>query len=98
VLAVAIVRNVPVAPFTVVNIACGVVGLPLQVYLLGTLAGMFPGTVLLSAFGREIGALLVNPTWPTLAALVGVAALTIGFAFAADQYLANWGDRKDAAD
>lgn len=56
VLAVAGARLVPVAPFTVVNLAAGLCGVPLRAFLLGTLIGLAPGIALLSfAANRALG-------------------------------------------
>jgi len=40
-------RLIPIAPFTIVNLAVGVAGVPLRPFLLGTLIAMAPGTLLL---------------------------------------------------
>jgi len=56
VLAMAGVRLVPVAPFTVVNLAAGLCGVPLRSFLLGTLIGLAPGIAVLSlAANRALG-------------------------------------------
>lgn len=56
VLAIAGVRLVPVAPFTVVNLAAGSCGVPLRSFLLGTLIGLSPGIAVLSfAASRALG-------------------------------------------
>ena len=38
-------RLVPAFPFFLVNLACGVTGLPLRTYALGTLFGIVPGSL-----------------------------------------------------
>ena len=62
VLAVATVRMVPVAPFTVVNLAAGASRIPFTDYVLGTILGMLPGLVLMSALGYQIFNVLTAPT------------------------------------
>ncbi len=81
VLSVAVIRNMPVAPFAVVNAAFGFTGVRWLDYLAGTLIGMLPGIVLLSAFGRELGKLVTDPTPARLgqAAAVGAGVLVIAF-------------------
>ncbi|MGH7855223.1 MAG: VTT domain-containing protein, partial [Candidatus Binatia bacterium] len=44
-LAVTAVRMIPVAPYSLVNLAAGAVGVPLRDFVLGTLFGMSPGVV-----------------------------------------------------
>jgi phospholipase D1/2 len=62
VLAIATVRMVPVAPFTVVNLAAGASRIPFIDYMLGTILGMMPGLVLMSALGYQIFNVLTAPT------------------------------------
>jgi uncharacterized membrane protein YdjX (TVP38/TMEM64 family)/phosphatidylserine/phosphatidylglycerophosphate/cardiolipin synthase-like enzyme len=62
VLAVATVRMVPVAPFTVVNLAAGASRIPFIDYVLGTALGMTPGLILMSALGYQIFNVLTAPT------------------------------------
>lgn len=62
VLAIATVRMVPVAPFTVVNLAAGASRIPFVDYMLGTIVGMLPGLILMSALGYQIFNVLTAPT------------------------------------
>ena len=62
VLAIATVRMVPIAPFTVVNLAAGASRIRFTDYLLGTILGMLPGLVLMSALGHQIFNVLTAPT------------------------------------
>jgi len=73
-MAVVMVRLVPVVPFTAVNYAAGLTGVKFRDYTLGTTVGMVPGTVAyvtLGTYGTTPGA------WPFLvsaAALVFLSA------------------------
>jgi uncharacterized membrane protein YdjX (TVP38/TMEM64 family) len=49
-------RLVPVVPFTLVSYAGGLSGIRLRDYLLGTAAGLVPGTVLHVSIGATVGA------------------------------------------
>ena len=51
VLAIAAIRMVPVAPFTLVNMVAGASGIRLLDYIAGTLLGLLPGLILMSALG-----------------------------------------------
>ncbi len=62
VLAVAAVRVVPVAPFTFVNLALGASAIKLVDYVTGTLLGMLPGLIVMSALGHRIVAIISNPS------------------------------------
>jgi phospholipase D1/2 len=62
ILAVASVRLVPIAPFTVVNLVAGASRIPFVDYLLGTILGMAPGLVVMSALGYQIWSIVTEPT------------------------------------
>jgi len=73
-IAILMVRLIPLFPFNVVNLVCGVTALRLRDYVLGTAIGIIPGTVLLAALGGSID----DPTSPVfLGALAGFVALTV---------------------
>ena len=81
-LAVALVRLLPIAPYSVVSLVAGAVRVPRVRYLAGTAIGMLPGVVLYAVFADRALALLAAPgplAWISLAvsllAIVGVAWL-----------------------
>jgi phospholipase D1/2 len=82
VFAVAAIRLVPIAPFTIVNLVAGASAIRLADFMLGTLLGMLPGLVALSALGYQIVRIITHPT-ATEAALLALAvagwiAVTLG--------------------
>lgn len=72
VIAIAVIRTVPIAPFTVVNLAAGAIGLRFRDYLLGTALGLAPGIIVLTAFGHLLKAVWEEPSAGRIAILVGV--------------------------
>ncbi|ALC15219.1 phosphatidylserine/phosphatidylglycerophosphate/cardiolipin synthase [Desulfuromonas soudanensis] len=80
-LAVALVRVVPIAPFTVVNMIAGSTHISARSFLLGTAIGMGPGILAIILFGKGLEQALRDPDWETLtlAAIALVAALLILF-------------------
>ena len=90
VMAVAAVRLVPLAPFTVVNLVAGAVGLRFFDYAVGTMIGLMPGLLVMSALGQQIGALFATPSVSGILALAaGVAAwiaLGVGLQFLVARY------------
>src|SRR5262245_23687339 len=54
VIAVASVRMVPLAPFTVVNLAAGAIGVRFRDYMLGTALGVAPGITVLCLFCNRV--------------------------------------------
>lgn len=76
IVAVATLRLLPVAPFSVVNIVSGAFKVPLRNYLLGSLLGLAPGILITNLFARQFESAIRNPgvgTFLLLAALIGVS-------------------------
>jgi uncharacterized membrane protein YdjX (TVP38/TMEM64 family) len=90
VLALAILRNIPIAPYAMLNVACGATHIGWAGFLAGTLLGMAPGIVVASVLGQSLGAWLADPTATGVLRVVGVLAVMIGAAVLADRFL---GDR-----
>jgi phosphatidylserine/phosphatidylglycerophosphate/cardiolipin synthase-like enzyme/uncharacterized membrane protein YdjX (TVP38/TMEM64 family) len=82
VITMAVIRLVPVAPYTVVNLVAGASSIPVFDYVAGTVLGMLPGLLTISAVGHQFARILVSPTpadfaW-LAAAVIGWVALSIG--------------------
>ena len=77
VIAIAAVRMVPIAPFTVVNLVAGASGISMFDFFVGTLLGMLPGLILISAVGHQIALILTAPTAGGIALLAGAVAAWI---------------------
>jgi len=89
VIAVAMIRMVPIAPFSIVNVVAGASKLSLRDFLLGTALGMAPGILVMAALGAQIADLARNASWTN--------ALLLGFAIAGwiavclgVQFLVTW--------
>jgi phospholipase D1/2 len=67
-----LMRTVPVAPFTVVNIVAGASSIRLRDYVLGTVLGMGPGVAAITLLSDRLRALWEHPT-PSRLALLAVA-------------------------
>ena len=71
----------PVAPFVVVGMVAGAVRLRFWHYLLGTLIGMLPGTIVTTFFGNQIAEALEDPSrinyWLVAAAVLVLVALAV---------------------
>lgn len=79
-LAVIAVRVVPVAPFTIVNLAAGASHIRFRDFAAGTLLGMLPGILAITLFSDRVLAAARQPSALTLATL---AAVVLGIAAAA---------------
>jgi len=76
-LAVIVVRIVPVAPYTVVNAAAGAMHVPRTQYLIGTALGMLPGIVFNALFVDRVLEALEHPNPSSYALLIAAAALIV---------------------
>jgi len=73
-------RLVPAFPFFLVNVACGITGLSLRTYALGTLIGIIPGSLVFVNAGASLAAVdsvsrVASPRVLGSLALLGVFAL-----------------------
>ena len=66
-------RNIPVAPFTIVNMVAGASHIKLKDFLLGTALGMLPGIVAITVFADRVVAAVKNPDWTNIAVAAGIA-------------------------
>ncbi len=76
-LAIVTVRLLPIAPFTVVNLAAGASQIRMHHFLLGTFIGMLPGIVAITLFSDRVLAAVRQPSLLTLATLGAVVALIV---------------------
>ncbi len=72
-----VVRIVPVAPFTIVNLVAGASHIRLRDFGLGTLFGMIPGILGIALLTDRVEATLRSPDWQSLLTLLLVAALVL---------------------
>ena len=70
----ALIRLVPVAPFTFINLVAGASRIRLHEYLLGTALGMAPGIIVMAALGHRTFQILAHPTAGNVA-LLGACVL-----------------------
>ncbi|MDI1259489.1 VTT domain-containing protein [Aquabacterium sp.] len=79
-LAIIFLRAFPVAPFLVINVTAGALRVRFRDYVLGTVLGVLPGTILLSLFMDRLVAAWRNPGMGTY---VGVALFLVALVTAA---------------
>lgn len=61
-LTVMTVRMIPIAPFTLVNLAAGAARVRITDFLAGSILGLAPGIAIMTAMGDQLVALLRNPS------------------------------------
>jgi uncharacterized membrane protein YdjX (TVP38/TMEM64 family) len=76
-LAVAIVRLLPIAPFTVVNVVAGASHIRFRDFALGSVLGLAPGILALALFSDRLAAVVQEPSGGRLAVLAAVVAVLV---------------------
>jgi uncharacterized membrane protein YdjX (TVP38/TMEM64 family) len=92
VLAIAVVRMLPLAPFTIVNVVAGASHIGLRDFLLGTVLGMTPGILATVVFVDRIVEALRNPGIGTFVSLAAVAGVLVALAVMLRRRLAGVSD------
>jgi phospholipase D1/2 len=80
ILAVMVVRVLPIAPFMIVNVVAGASHIRLRDFLIGTVFGMAPGIVLTVTFAHHLAEAARRPTAAAIAVLVLVGLVLIAAA------------------
>jgi len=79
VVAVALVRLVPIAPYLVVNAVMGAMRIRFPDFVIGTFLGMLPGALAATVLSDQLASMLLNPArvnlWIIAAAVAAFAAL-----------------------
>ncbi|MEO3431663.1 VTT domain-containing protein [Inquilinus sp. CAU 1745] len=86
---VAIIRMVPIAPFSLVNVAAGALRIRFRDFMIGTIMGMGPGTVALILLGDRFAAMIEDPTPRSITLLGAAILLLVALALATDHWLAK---------
>lgn len=87
VITVAILRLLPVAPYTIVNLAAGASHLRLGVFMLGSAIGLVPGVAALTAFSGSLYAAFTNPSRESLIVLALLAGVILMAALVLRKFL-----------
>ena len=93
ILGVAIIRNIPVAPFSLVNMVAGVSSIKIHQFLIGTFIGMLPLMIVKGIVGGSIADILREPTPKHIAFLVAGVVAWLAVAYFS-QKLINYVQKK----
>ncbi|MBU4611815.1 VTT domain-containing protein [Achromobacter sp. GG226] len=100
ILAMVVLRVLPVAPFSLVNVMAGASHISLRDYLVGTFLGMAPGIVLTVSFAHQLARAMEDPDALSIAIVVAAAVGLIVAAWGIQRGVDALGrarQRKDAA-
>lgn len=94
IIAIAVIRNIPLAPFTAVNLAAGMLRIRFRDYTLGTALGAVPGITAFTLFGQQLQAVLKNPTPATVLGLIAIILGWIALSLALQKLAIRWHNRQ----
>jgi uncharacterized membrane protein YdjX (TVP38/TMEM64 family) len=86
---IATLRMIPLAPFTLVNIAAGAAGVPFKDYMLGTALGLAPGVTVICFFGRQVRGFWENPSVTGVLVAVGIGVLWIAMSIGLQRWVSR---------
>jgi uncharacterized membrane protein YdjX (TVP38/TMEM64 family) len=89
---IAAIRMIPLAPFTIVNLIAGALGVPFRDYMLGSALGLTPGMIILSFFGKQARDFWHHPSVSGVLIGLGFAVLWLGVTFG----LQRWAKKRHA--
>jgi phosphatidylserine/phosphatidylglycerophosphate/cardiolipin synthase-like enzyme/uncharacterized membrane protein YdjX (TVP38/TMEM64 family) len=92
VIAIALIRKVPIAPFTFVNMGLGALGIRFRDFIVGTALGMLPGIAAFAFVSDRAMNAWRDPTLENLALIGGAIVLWLGVVFGI-QWLLNRRER-----
>jgi phospholipase D1/2 len=96
--AIVVLRLLPVALFTTVNLVAGASHIGMRDFMLGTLFGMGPGIMLTVAFAHQLAAALRHPSALSFVVLVGIGAVLVAVSLVLQRFLGRADRVRQAAD
>jgi phospholipase D1/2 len=86
---IAALRMVPIAPFVLVNVVAGCMGVKRRDFLLGTALGLAPSITVICLFGRQVRQFWKDPSVTGVAMIVGVAVVWLGVAIGLQKWVSH---------
>lgn len=93
VMAVTVIRLIPGAPYTLVNLAAGALRIHPVDYVIGTALGLAPGFAVMALLGRQVMDVIRDPSPLGIVALFGLLLLSVGLSFGLQQIIDTWRKR-----
>ncbi|HEU4684519.1 MAG TPA: VTT domain-containing protein [Nitrospira sp.] len=89
ILAIATLRILPVAPFSIINAVAGASHIRTKDFLIGTVLGELPGLLATAWFMNQVTETLRHPGLGSLAVLIGIAAVIVLAVMALNRWLSK---------
>src|SRR5207244_7968704 len=77
ILAIVVIRMLPVAPYSVVNLAAGAARVPFRDFVLGSVIGISPGVIGITLFEDQLEQMIRSPSLLTLVTLAVILSLML---------------------
>jgi uncharacterized membrane protein YdjX (TVP38/TMEM64 family) len=90
-IAVTLVRLVPLAPFPIVNLVMGAMRVKLWHFVVGTFLGMLPGMLAATVLSDQLAAALEDPTHVNFWVVAGAVLMLVVLAFFSQRYMRRHG-------
>jgi uncharacterized membrane protein YdjX (TVP38/TMEM64 family) len=90
---IAAIRMIPLAPFTLVNLVAGAIGVRFRDYMLGSALGLTPGMIMLSLFGKQARDFWHHPSVSGVLIGLGFALAWLGLTLG----LQRWARRRNGS-
>jgi phospholipase D1/2 len=89
IITIATIRMIPLAPFTLVNIAAGAVGVRFRDYMLGTALGLAPGVTVICIFGRQVRVFWHDPNLKSVLLVVAIGVAWIAMSLVLQRWISQ---------
>lgn len=91
---VAVIRMIPIAPFSLVNLVAGISSIKIMHFLAGTFLGMLPPMIVKAVVGGSIADIFRDPTPKHIAFLVGGIVAWFLLAYGSQRLVNFWQNRQ----
>jgi uncharacterized membrane protein YdjX (TVP38/TMEM64 family) len=89
ILTIAAIRMIPLAPFTLVNLAAGAVGVRFRDYVLGTMLGLLPGISVVCIFGSQVRSFWRHPSSSGVMLIAGIGVAWIAISIGLQRWVSH---------
>lgn len=84
---VMVLRLLPIAPFTIVNLVAGASHIRLRDYMIGSILGMVPGILLTVTFAHQLVNAIRHPDLGSVVAMAAIGAALVGISMLLQRWL-----------
>jgi uncharacterized membrane protein YdjX (TVP38/TMEM64 family) len=84
---VIVLRLLPIAPFTIVNLVAGASHIRLRDFMIGSVLGMVPGILLTVTFAHQLVNAIRHPSIGSVAAMLAIGVALVGISVALQRWL-----------